>query len=388
MLHDREVATAVEWNAHYRHLVDHGATELSVAFDLPTCLGHDSDTPAACGEVGRTGVAVDSVDDMRVLFHGIRLDRVRTSMLTDAPAAVLLLLYELVAEEQGVPAGRLAGSVRNDVLNARITRGAWVFPVKPALRFVADTFSYCRTEIPGWKVVSPSGAGLAAMGASPVQEIAFTLANCVEYLRAAVAAGTRPQDAVSRLAFPLAEGTATPEAVARHGVMRRVWARVIRDGCSTSGPELPAPGRRPRGSWPWGPAPPGDTWEAEALALMARVEALGGAAAAVELGFQEREIARASSRRPAAGAREGPRVHGPTNLLVEARQAERIAKLRAWRVEPVLVAALERLRSAAEGTDNVLYPMKDALRARATLGEVCGVLREVWGTCAAAPRMT
>jgi len=346
---DRPAGTAAEWNARHRPLTDRGATELSVAFDRPTRRGQDSDTPAASGEVGVEGVAVDSIDDMRVLLRGIPLDRVRTTLTVDAPAAVLLLLYELTAEEQGVAPGRLRGAVRGDILTAHITRGTRIFPLRPSLRFVADTFAYCRAVIPKWTVVSPCGDALAAMGASPAQEIAFTLANSVEYLRTAVAAGTHPRDAASRVAFPAGRRTAD--------VTRQLWTRTIRKGRPWYGRTAPMPRE----------------WVREALVLMDRVEELGGAAAAVEQGFQAREIAPAARHRPAA------RGERPPNPLAEARQAERIAKLRAWRVEPVLTDALARLREAAEGTDNVLHPLKDALRARATVGEVCGVLSDVGG---------
>ncbi|HEY8978276.1 MAG TPA: methylmalonyl-CoA mutase family protein [Streptomyces sp.] len=346
---DRVAGTAAEWNARHHRPARRRVTELSVAFDLPTRRGQDSDTPAASGEVGVAGVAVDSIDDMRVLFRGIPLDKVRTTLTVDAPAAVLLLLYELVAEEQGVPPDRLRGAVRGDVLTAHITRGTRIFPLRPSLRFVADTFAYCRAVIPKWTVVSLRGDDLAAMGASPAQEIAFTLASGIEYLRTAVAAGTHPQDAASRVAFPAGRRTAD--------VTRRLWTRTIHKG-------RPAP-------WRGRTAPVPGEWVRDALALMDRVEELGGAAAAVEQGFQTREIAPA--------ARHRPRRQHPANPLAEAQQTERIAKLRAWRVEPALTDALARLRRAAEGSDNVLYPLKEALRARATVGEVCGVLSEVWG---------
>src|SRR4051812_10495772 len=168
--------TAAESNARYRQLLAAGGHGLSVAFDLPTQMGFDSDDPIAEGEVGKVGVAVDSLDDMRVLFDGIPLGEVSTSMTINAPAAVLLLLYQLVAEEQGVTGGQLTGTVQNDILKEYIARGTYIFPPRPSLRLVADTFAYCRAELPRWNTISISGYHMAEAGATPVQEVAFTLA--------------------------------------------------------------------------------------------------------------------------------------------------------------------------------------------------------------------
>ena len=186
--------TAAESNARYHALLAAGTTGLSVAFDLPTQMGYDSDSPMAHGEVGKVGVAIDSIDDMRMLFDGIPLDRVSTSMTINAPASVLLLLYQLVAEEQGVPGSALNGTIQNDILKEYIARGTYIFPPKPSLRLVADTFAYCRTEIPKWNTISISGYHMAEAGATPAQEIAFTLANGVDYVRAAIAAGLAVDD--------------------------------------------------------------------------------------------------------------------------------------------------------------------------------------------------
>ncbi|WP_255955664.1 methylmalonyl-CoA mutase family protein, partial [Streptomyces odontomachi] len=168
--------TAVESNARYRQLIEHGTTGLSVAFDLPTQMGHDSDAPIASGEVGKVGVAIDSIDDMRVLFDQIPLDKVSTSMTINAPAALLLLLYQLVAEEQGAAADQLTGTIQNDVLKEYIARGTYIFPPKPSLRLIADIFKYCKAELPRWNMISISGYHMAEAGATPAQEIAFTLA--------------------------------------------------------------------------------------------------------------------------------------------------------------------------------------------------------------------
>ncbi|MER6532209.1 methylmalonyl-CoA mutase family protein, partial [Streptomyces sp. NPDC001508] len=209
-------------------LIAHGTTGLSVAFDLPTQMGHDSDAPLAHGEVGRVGVAVDSIDDMRVLFGGIPLGEVSTSMTINAPAALLLLLYQLVAEEQGVPAGRLAGTVQNDVLKEYIARGTYIFPPRPSLRLTADVFRYCRAELPRWNTISVSGYHMAEAGASPVQEIAFTLADAVAYVRAAVAAGMDVDGFAPRLSFFFVARTTLLEEVAKFRAARRIWARVMR----------------------------------------------------------------------------------------------------------------------------------------------------------------
>ena len=179
-------ATAAESNERYRYLLSQGVTGLSVAFDLPTQIGYDSDHPLAAGEVGKVGVAIDSLDDMRLLFDGIPLGEVSTSMTINAPAAVLLLLYQLVAEEHGVDPKRLTGTIQNDVLKEYIARGTYIYPPRESLRLVADTFAYCQNELPRWNTISISGYHMAEAGATPVQEIAFTLANGVQYVNVSV----------------------------------------------------------------------------------------------------------------------------------------------------------------------------------------------------------
>ena len=181
--------TAKESNARYHELVANGTGGLSVAFDLPTQMGYDSDEPVARGEVGKVGVAIDSVEDMRVLFDGLPLDKISTSMTINAPAATLLLLYQLVAEEQGVAGGKLTGTIQNDVLKEYIARGTYIYPPRQSLRLISDIFGYCQREIPRWNTISISGYHMAEAGATPAQEVAFTIANAKEYVRAAVAAG-------------------------------------------------------------------------------------------------------------------------------------------------------------------------------------------------------
>ena len=194
-------STAADSNRRYHQLIQAGTTGLSVAFDLPTQMGFDSDAPQARGEVGKVGVAIDSIEDMRLLLDGIPLDEVSTSMTINAPAAVLLLLYQLVAAEQGVRAGQITGTIQNDILKEYIARGTYIYPPQPSLRLVADTFAYCRREIPRWNTISISGYHMAEAGATPVQEIAFTLANAREYVRAALASGLAVDDFAPRLSF-------------------------------------------------------------------------------------------------------------------------------------------------------------------------------------------
>ncbi|WP_371098272.1 acyl-CoA mutase large subunit family protein [Streptomyces sanglieri] len=458
--------TATESNARYKQLIANGTTGLSVAFDLPTQMGHDSDAPIASGEVGKVGVAIDSIDDMRVLFDGIPLDQVSTSMTINAPAALLLLLYQLVGEEQGVPARKLTGTIQNDVLKEYIARGTYIFPPGPSLRLIADIFKYCRAEIPKWNTISISGYHMAEAGASPAQEIAFTLADGIEYVRTAVAAGMDVDDFAPRLSFFFVARTTILEEVAKFRAARRIWARVMREEfgaenpkslmlrfhTQTAGVQLTA--QQPEvnlvrvavqglaavlggtqslhtNSFDEAIALPTDksarlalrtqqvlayetdvtatvdpfagsyvvesmtdAVEAAAADLMARVEDMGGAVSAIERGFQKNEIERSayrialetdSAERVVVGVNrfqldeEEPYEPLRVDPAIEAEQAARLAKLRADRDQGAVDAALARLRKAAEGAENVLYPMKDALRARATVGEVCDALREVWG---------
>ena len=213
-------ATAEDSNRRYHELIEAGTTGLSVAFDLPTQMGYDSDAPLAHGEVGKVGVAIDSVEDMRILLRGIPLGDVSTSMTINAPAALLLLLYQLVAEEQGVPASALTGTIQNDILKEYIARGTYIYPPVPSLRLVADTFAYCRAEIPRWNTISISGYHMAEAGATPVQEIAFTLANAKEYVRAAVRSGLAVDEFAPRLSFFFVARTTLLEEVAKFRAAR------------------------------------------------------------------------------------------------------------------------------------------------------------------------
>ncbi len=229
--------TAAESNARYLELIAHGSTGLSVAFDLPTQMGMDSDAPLAAGEVGKVGVAIDSIEDMRELFGGIPLAEVSTSMTINAPAAVLLLLYQLVAEEQGADAASLTGTVQNDVLKEYIARGTYIFPPAPSLRLVSDTFAYCAEHLPRWNTISISGYHMAEAGATPAQEVAFTLSNGIAYVRAALAAGLGVDEIAPRLSFFFVSRTTVLEEVAKFRAARRIWASVVRDEFGATDPK-------------------------------------------------------------------------------------------------------------------------------------------------------
>lgn len=459
--------TARESNERYHQLVRAGTGGLSVAFDLPTQMGYDSDDPIAHGEVGKVGVAIDSLDDMRLLFDGIPLDEVSTSMTINAPASVLLLLYQLVAAEQGVDPARLTGTIQNDVLKEYIARGTYIFPPKESLRLVSDSFAYCATEMPRWNTISISGYHMAEAGATPAQEIAFTLTNAREYVRAALAAGLRIEQFAPRLSFFFVARTSLLEEVAKFRAARRIWARVMKEEFGTDDPKsqmlrfhtqtagVQLTAQQPEvnlvrvalqglgavlggtqslhtNSYDEAIALPTekaarlalrtqqviayetdvtktvdpfagsyvvermtDDLEDAIVALMDAVEERGGAVAAIEQGFQKTEIER-SAYRISQQIDSGERVVVGVNRFtveeeepyeplrvdpaIEAEQRERLARLREERDGDAVQEALARLQEAARGTDNVLYPMRDALAARATVGEVSHALREVWGT--------
>jgi methylmalonyl-CoA mutase N-terminal domain/subunit len=229
--------TAAESNRRYHQLIEHGTTGLSVAFDLPTQMGFDSDSPVSHGEVGKVGVAIDYVDDMRVLFDGIPLDKVSTSMTINAPAALLMLMYQLVGEDHGVDSASLTGTIQNDVLKEYIARGTYIYPPQQSLRLITDIFTYCRREMPRWNTISISGYHMAEAGATPAQEIAFTLANGIEYVRAAIASGQDVDEFAPRLAFFFVSRTTLLEEVAKFRAARRIWAEVMRDEFGAKNPK-------------------------------------------------------------------------------------------------------------------------------------------------------
>ncbi len=458
--------TAAESNERYRQLLSAGTTGLSVAFDLPTQMGYDSDHPMAHGEVGKVGVAIDTIDDMRILFDRIPLDQVSTSMTINAPAAILLLLYQLVAEEQGVPGTALNGTIQNDVLKEYIARGTYIYPPAQSLRLTTDIFAYCREEVPRWNTISISGYHMAEAGATPVQEIAFTLADAVEYVRAAVASGQHVDEFAPRLAFFFVARTTFLEEVAKFRAARRIWARIMKEEfgaqdpksmmlrfhTQTAGVQLTA--QQPEvnlvrvavqalgavlggtqslhtNSYDEAIALPTakaarlalrtqqviayesdvtktvdpfagsyvvesltDEIEEAVLALMAQVEERGGSVAAIEQGFQKLEIEKSAyqfAQEIDAGERvvvgvnrftldeEEPYEPLRVDPAIEREQCASLERVRAERDQAAVDSALAAVRAAAAGTDNLLYPMRDALRARATVGEVCDALRSVWG---------
>src|SRR5205809_5759922 len=233
-------ASAEETNQRFRYLLERGQTGLSVAFDLPTQLGYDSDDPRAAGEVGRTGVAIDSLADMELLFHEIPLDRVSTSMTINAPAALLLLLYELVAEGQGVSSEQLRGTVQNDILKEYIARGNYIFPPRPSMRLTTDLFTYCAERLPLWNTISISGYHIREAGSTAVQELAFTLANGIAYCRAAVDAGLSPNDFGARLSFFFNAHNHFFQEVAKFRAARRLWARIMKERFGVTNPRAQA----------------------------------------------------------------------------------------------------------------------------------------------------
>ncbi len=229
-------ASAAESNARYRYLLDQGQTGLSVAFDLPTQMGYDSDAHLAAGEVGKVGVAIDSLEDMRRLFDGIPLDEVSTSMTINAPASLLLLLYALVGEEQGVDPAKLRGTIQNDVLKEYIARGTYIFPPAPSLRLTTDTFAYCAEALPNFNTISISGYHIGEAGATAVQEVAFTLANAIAYVEAAIAAGLDVDAFAPRLSFFFVARSTLLEEVAKFRAARRMWARIMRERFGATDP--------------------------------------------------------------------------------------------------------------------------------------------------------
>ena len=459
--------TAAESNARYLELIAHGTTGLSVAFDLPTQMGMDSDAPLAAGEVGKVGVAIDSIEDMRTLFGDIPLGEVSTSMTINAPAAVLLLLYTLVAEEQGVELTALTGTIQNDILKEYIARGTYIYPPAPSLRLVSDTFAWCREHLPRWNTISISGYHMAEAGATPAQEVAFTLADGIAYVEAALAAGLAVDDVGPRLSFFFVSRTTLLEEVAKFRAARRIWARImterfgaqdpksamLRFHTQTAGVQLTA--QQPEvnlvrvtvqalaavlggtqslhtNSFDEAIALPTpksarlalrtqqvlayetdltatvdpfagsyvvesltDDLETEIERLLGEVADRGGAVAAIEEGYQKSEIERSAydvTRGVDAGERvvvgvnryqlaeEEPYEPLRVDPAIEAAQTERLERLRAERDGADVATALAAVRAAAAGTANVLVPLRHALAARATVGEVCDALRDVWGT--------
>jgi methylmalonyl-CoA mutase N-terminal domain/subunit len=457
-------ASAKESNQRYRYLLAKGSTGLSMAFDLPTQLGLDSDNPRCLGEVGRTGVAIDTIEDMRIAFDGIPLDQVSTSMTINAPAAVLLLLYELVAEEQGVPAEQLRGTTQNDVLKEYIARGNYIYPPEPTMRLTTDLFAYCAERIPKWNTVSISGYHYREKGASAVQEVAFTLCSGIAYVQAALDAGLEVDAFAPRLAFFFNCHNNVFQEVAKFRAARRMWAHIMRERFGATDPRslklrfhtqtggVTLTAQQPENNvvrvalqafaavcggtqslhtngfdealalpseksakialrtqqvvaHESGAADTVDPFagsyfvealtdeiEARATELIAKVDELGGSVNALEFitgeidesawGYQERYR---TGQDLVVGVNtqveDDPEV--PDLLRVdpesEHRQVERLRAFKADRDHALVERRLEELREAARGSGNLLPPIRQALRDRCSLGEVCGAMADVFG---------
>jgi methylmalonyl-CoA mutase N-terminal domain/subunit len=457
-------ATATETNERFRYLIEHGSTGLSMAFDLPTQLGRDSDDPLCLGEVGRTGVAIDSIEDMRRVFDQIPLDEVSTSMTINAPAAVLLLLYELVGEEQGVAPEQLRGTTQNDVLKEYIARGNFIYPPEPAMRLTTDLFAYCRERIPKWNTISISGYHMREKGCSAVQEVGFTLANGIAYVQAALDAGMEVDEFAPRLAFFFNCHNNVFQEVAKFRAARRMWARIMRERfgaqkersqtirfhTQTGGSTLAAqqvennivrvalqgfaavcggtqslhtngydealalPSERAARialrtqqvlAHESGAADTVDPFagsyfiealtdeiEDRAQELIDKVEQLGGSVNAID--FIRAEVEE-SAWAYAERIRTGQDVVVGVNEYVtedvetedilkvdpesERAQVDRLKAFKEDRDHEAVRARLEDLREVARGEGNLLWPIRAALKEHATLGEVCGVMREEYG---------
>jgi methylmalonyl-CoA mutase, N-terminal domain len=458
-------ASAKESNERYRYLLAHGSTGLSMAFDLPTQLGLDSDNPRCVGEVGRTGVAIDTIDDMRTAFDAIPLDQVSTSMTINAPAAVLLLLYELVGEEQGVASDQLRGTTQNDVLKEYIARGNYIYPPVPTMRLTTDLFAYCRDNVPKWNTCSISGYHFREKGCSAVQEVAFTLCSGIAYVQAAIDAGLAVDDFAPRLAFFFNGHNNVFQEVAKFRAARRMWATIMRERfgatdersqrlrfhTQTGGVTLTA--QQPENNivrvalqgfaavcggtqslhtngFDEALALPSeraakialrtqqviahesgatdtvdpfagsyyvealtDEVEARASELIAKVDELGGSVNAIEFitgeidesawGYQERYRIEQDVVVGVNRYVDEKEIEVPDLLRVdpesERAQLERLKAFKADRDQELVQRRLEELREVARGSDNLLPAIKQALRDRASMGEVCGAMQDVFG---------
>jgi methylmalonyl-CoA mutase, N-terminal domain len=458
--------SAEQTNQRFRYLLEAGQTGLSCAFDLPTQMGYDSDDAMARGEVGKVGVAIDSLDDMEMLMRGIPQDEVTTSMTINAPAALLLLMYELAAERKGIDAASLGGTVQNDILKEYAARGTFIFPPRPSMRLVTDTFAYCADRLPRWNTISISGYHMREAGATAPQEIAFTLANGIAYVKAALDAGLAVDSFAPRLSFFFNVSNDFFEEVAKFRAARTIWAEVMRQRfgardprsltlrfhAQTSGASLTA--QQPLNNvvrvslqalaavlggtqslhtnsydealalpsqqaaeialrtqqvigFESGAAavadPLGGSYLVERLtadlveaskSLMRRVDERGGAVSAIEEGFYQHEI-QDSAYRHQQLVESGERVIVGVNRFtessqvdveimrigaeLEAAQVERLEQLRARRDAAAVTRTVDEVRRTAEGTENLLPVMRDAIASMATVGEICNALRDVFG---------
>jgi len=458
--------SAEDTNKRYRYLLDHGQTGLSVAFDLPTQIGYDSDHPLAQGEVGKVGVTIDSVQDMEVLFSQIPLEKVSTSMTINSPAAILLAMYIVVAEKQGIAPDKVNGTIQNDILKEYSSRGTYIFPPKPSMRIITNIFEYCTKEVPNWNTISISGYHMREAGCTAVQEVAFTLANGIAYVETAIKAGLDVDVFGPRLSFFFNAHLDFLEEVAKFRAARRLWAKIMKDRfkaknsrswmlrfhTQTAGCTLTA--QQPhnnivRVGWQALAAVLGGTQSLhtnsmdEALALpseqsvqialrtqqliayesgaadtadplggsyyiealtdeiekrasdyIAKIDQLGGSVAAIERGYIQQEI-QESAYRYQKEIEAGDRVMVGVNMFqtkepppkgllkvdpkVREMQLKRLAQLRASRDGKRVETSLAGLKKIAEGDGNLMAPILDCVRTHCTLGEICDVLRGVFG---------
>jgi methylmalonyl-CoA mutase, N-terminal domain len=457
-------ASPEDTNERYRYLIEHGSTGLSMAFDLPTQLGRDSDDPLCEGEVGRTGVPIDTIEDMRICFDQIPLDSVSTSMTINAPAAILLLLYELVGEEQGVPSEKLRGTVQNDVLKEYMARGNYIYPPVPTMRLTTDIFEYCQTHVPKWNTISISGYHIREKGCSAVQEVAFTLSNAIAYVEAALERGLKIDDFAPRLAFFFNCHNNVFQEIAKFRAVRRMWAKIVKERFGAENPNsmkirfhtqtggvtlqaqqpevniirvalqgfaavsggtqslhtngfdeaLALPTERSARialrtqqvlAYESGVADTVDPFagsyfvesltdeiELRSWELMDKVGEMGGSVEALE--FMQREIEE-SAQSYHERYKSGQDVIVGVNKFVtdqvddvdilkvdpesEQRQLTRLRAFKENRDQAEVTAKLEALRDVARGEGNLLHPIRTALAADASIGEVCGALRDVFG---------
>lgn len=460
-------ATAEETNARYKYLLEAGQTGLSVAMDLPTQIGLDSDHELSHGEVGKVGVAIDSLADMEALFDGIPLDKVSTSMTINGPAAVLLAMYVAVAEKQGVKPEALKGTIQNDILKEYIARGTYIFPPRPSMRLITDTFEYCSKNIPKWNTISVGAYHIREAGASEVQEIAFAFANAMAYIDAAIKAGQKVDDFAPGISWIFTAGLDFFGEVAKFRAARRLWARIMKERYRASVPkaQMLRVHVHTAGSVLTAQQPLNNvvriTWQAlsavlggiqsmaccaydEAIALpteesatlalrtqqllayesgvtdtidplagsyyietltdkiekeaydyIDKIDRMGGAVAAIEQGYMQQEMAAHAyeyqhevelGKRTVIGVNKfndskklAEQDVLMADLSVGERQIARLEKMKAARNNEAVKAALEKLREAAKGTENLMPYLIDAVKTYATLGEICGVLREEFG---------
>lgn len=460
-------ATAEETNARYKYLLEAGQTGLSVAMDLPTQIGLDSDAELAHGEVGKVGVAIDSLADMEKLFEGIPLDKVSTSMTINGPAAVLLAMYVAVAEKQGVKPEQLKGTIQNDILKEYIARGTYIFPPRPSMRLITDTFAYCSKNIPKWNTISVGAYHIREAGASEVQEIAFAFANAMAYIDAAIKAGQKVDDFAPGISWIFTAGLNFFSEAAKFRAARRLWAKIMKEryGATVPKAQMLRVHVHTAGSVLTAQQPLNNvariTWQAlsavlggiqsmaccaydEAIALpteesatlalrtqqllayesgvadtidplagsyyvealtekiekeayeyITKIDAMGGAVAAIEQGYMQSEMASHAysyQKEIENGSRVVIGVNKynddkeiKTNDVLTAdfgvaeRQIKKVNEMKAKRDQAAVDAALLKLKKAAEGEDNLMPYLIDAVKTYATLGEICGVLREVFG---------